>query len=188
MSHLKTAIRAIGRPINIVFCGLDFAGKTAMYIRLKSGNFNQDLMPTISSTMDTIDMDDGLLQATIFDLGGQRMLREQWQVFIEKSDIILFIIDASDNNRFSEVKEEFHKRIIPNIKNKPCIIVCNKIDLLFERKIGSYDANELIKSSIREIQELLGISNEIEHIFIATSQKTGQGLPKVTRHIREILT
>ena len=58
MSHLRTAVRAIGSPINLVFCGLDFAGKTAMYIRLQTGKFVTDLKPTLASTMDSISLKD----------------------------------------------------------------------------------------------------------------------------------
>ena len=50
MSHLKTTVRAIGAPLKLVFCGLDYAGKTAMYLRLKTGKFVADLKPTLSST------------------------------------------------------------------------------------------------------------------------------------------
>ena len=132
MSHLKTTIRAIGSPINLVFCGLDFAGKTAMYIRLKTGKFTPNLKPTLASTMDSISMkdDDGLVQATIIDLGGQKALRDQWKNHLEKSHAIIYVVDANDSTRFEESKIEFQRRIVPLALSTPCIIVCNKFDLI----------------------------------------------------------
>ena len=189
MSHLKTAVRAIGTPIKLVFCGLDYAGKTAMYIRLKTGEFVTDLKPTLSSTMDTIllDGDDELVRATIIDLGGQESLRDLWGSHLEQSHIIIFVIDAYDSSRFDESKTEFHKRIVPMAKKIPCIIVCNKFDLI---KADSKDStsSKLIHDVESTIEAALNVPIDGNFSILVTSQKTGYGLPKVTRLIRELMT
>ncbi len=189
MSHLKTTVRAIGTPLKLVFCGLDYAGKTAMYIRLKTGEFVVDLKPTLSSTMDTIllEEDDELVTATIIDLGGQESLRDLWDSHLEQSHVIIFVIDAYDSYRFDESKNEFQKRIVPIAKDIPCIIVCNKFDLI-KADSGESNSSKLIHKVESTIQAALDIPKDDNFHILVTSQKTGYGLPKVTRLIREIMT
>jgi small GTP-binding protein len=186
VSHLKTAIRAIGRPITMVFCGLDYAGKTAMYIRLKTGEFDADLKPTLSSTMDTVTFEErSLAKVTIIDLGGQKSLRNQWNMFIEKSDVILYVIDAHDSERYPEAKNEFYDRIIPLIDEHLCIIVCNKFDLFLTDDITN--KSKLMADIEERIKNDLQIPERSNYSVVTTSQKTGLGLPKVTRIIRQKL-
>jgi small GTP-binding protein len=189
MSHLKTAIRAIGEPISLVFCGLDYAGKTAMYIRLKTGKFVADLKPTLASTMDSISFadEDGLVQATIIDLGGQEALRDQWKSYIEKGDVIIYVVDAYDESRFEEAKTEFQKRIIPLTEEIPCIIICNKFDLI-KADTKDKEYSKLLSKVEEKVQEALSLPMNDKFPVLVTSQKTGYGLPKVTRIIREMMT
>ncbi len=188
MSHLKSTVRAIGSPINLVFCGLDFAGKTAMYIRLKTGKFVADLKPTLASTMDSISLkdEDGLLNATIIDLGGQEALRDQWEEYLGKSHAIIYVIDANDSSRFEESKAEFQKRIVPFISTIPCIIVCNKFDLLKAQR-KSKDSSKLPQETEMTIKEALAVPDDSHFAILVASQKTGYGLPKVTRLLREMV-
>ncbi|MHA2296789.1 MAG: ADP-ribosylation factor-like protein [Candidatus Hodarchaeales archaeon] len=186
MSHLKTAIRAIGRPITMVFCGLDYAGKTAMYIRLKTGKFDADLKPTFSSTMDTVTFEErGLANVTIIDLGGQKSLRNQWNIFVEKSDAVLYVIDAHDLERYPEAKKEFQDRVIPLLDERLCIIVCNKFDLFIID--DNTNKSKLLADIEERIKNILQIPEGSNYAVVTTSQKTGLGLPKVTRIIREKL-
>jgi small GTP-binding protein len=180
-SLIKTTVRAIGQPINLVFCGLDYAGKTAMFIRLKTGKFQPDLKPTISSSMDSITIpdDDGMLEVNIIDLGGQKMLRDQWKHYIEKSNSVIFVIDSNDKERFAEAKEEFQQRVKTTLRGRPCIIACNKTDL--------HTKEDRLRIET-EIEELLDLGQDSQFLITSTSQKTGYGLPKVTKFLREKLT
>ncbi|MHA2341826.1 MAG: ADP-ribosylation factor-like protein [Candidatus Hodarchaeales archaeon] len=176
MSHLKTTVRAIGTPLKLVFCGLDYAGKTAMYIRLKTGKFVADLKPTLSSTMDsiTIEEDDELVKATIIDLGGQESLRDLWGSHLEQSHVIIF------------VKNEFHKRVLPMARRTPCIIVCNKFDLIKADSVSS-SSSKLIHEVECTINAALEVPKDDNFAILVASQKTGYGLPKMTRLIRELV-
>lgn len=189
MSQLKTTIRAIGAPLNLVFCGLDYAGKTAMYLRLKTGKFVADLKPTLASTMDSISLvdDDELVKATIIDLGGQKGLRNLWTSHIEKCHAIIYVVDAYDSSRFLESKSEFQERIVPLAKDLPCIIVCNKFDLI-QADSGVKEFSKLIHEVENKIQTILDVPKDGNFAVIVTSQKTGYGLPKVTRFLIKVLS
>ncbi|MFW9855182.1 MAG: ADP-ribosylation factor-like protein [Candidatus Thorarchaeota archaeon] len=184
MSHLKSTIRAIGAPINLVFCGLDNAGKTAMYIRLTTGKFVTDLKPTLASTMDAISLedDDEFVKATIIDLGGQKGLRDLWSSYLKKCNVIIYVVDAHDSVRLLESKNEFQKRVVPLTKRIPCIVVCNKFDLIqADSKVKNH--SELIREVENAIQAALDVPEGDNLSIIVASQKTGYGLPKVKRRL-----
>lgn len=174
---LKTTIRFIGRPLKIVFCGLENAGKTAMYLRLKTGEFHPNLKPTISTTMDKIDIstDNDSFSATIIDLGGQKRLRNQWSSHITTADVLIFVIDSNDKHKMSETKKEFFDKVNPVIKKKLCIMCCNKFDLL-----NNKSSNEVIE----EMKIFMDLEDSNLKSFICTSQKTGYGIPKITKFLR----
>ena len=160
-----------------------------MYIRLKTGKFVPDLKPTLASTMDSISIndDDGLVKATIIDLGGQEALRDQWESHLKNTHVIIYVVDAYDSNRYKESKTEFQQRIVPLTGNIPCIIVCNKFDLVKARK-KSTDSSKLLHEIEEIVKDALEVPKDSNYTILVASQKTGYGLPKVTRLIREMFT
>lgn len=187
MSYAESISRVIGVPVKLAFCGLDFAGKTAMVMRWKTGQFKNDLQPTLSCTLEVISIEGGLISATVFDMGGQLKLRDQWKEYLIKSDAVIFVLDANDPKRYSESKDEFHKRIIPILKDRPCVVVANKLDLVFEEK-NQPNISELILEIEKNVKEELNIPLEKGRLgqfdVIATSMLNGLGLKKVAQFLR----
>lgn len=172
-----------GKPYTLVSCGLDFAGKTAMFQYLLTGEMQEELEPTVGFNIEKFTLAGGLLEATIFDMGGQKSLRGQWQDKIMKADGILYVVDANDPGRFSESKEEFHNRVLPIISEKPCCILANKYDLIVEKKQPKWPM-ALINSVSDEVQKALEIPIEEKYgqfKLITTSMKNGLGLNKIFR-------
>ncbi|MFX1507828.1 MAG: ADP-ribosylation factor-like protein [Promethearchaeota archaeon] len=172
-----------GKPFTLVSCGLDFAGKTAMFQYLLTGELREDLEPTVDFNIEKFTLAGGLLEATIFDMGGQKSLRSQWQDQIMKADGILYVVDANDPGRFSESKEEFHNRVLPIIPDKPCCILANKYDLIIEKKQPKWPM-ALIKSVSNEVQKALEVpkvEKSRQFKLITTSMKNGLGLNKIFR-------
>ena len=110
----------------IIFCGLDRAGKTTIIKTIQEGELVQT-MRTIGFTQDQIKINDEILE--IIDLGGQVDFRPAWSFHLNTAGIVIWVIDASDVERFSEVVQEFKKstKIIP--KNTLIAILANKQDL-----------------------------------------------------------
>jgi len=52
-------------------------------------------------------------KVSIFDVGGQESVRYLWPIFYKKIkfDALLFMIDATDEQKFYEAKSEFHKLV-----------------------------------------------------------------------------
>lgn len=179
--------RVIGSPVKLVLCGLDFAGKTALVYRWKTGRFNPNLSPTLSPTLESVSIRGGLVAANVFDLGGQKKLRNQWKDYLEKSNAVIFVIDAHDRERYLEMKDEFKNRVLPELGEKPCLIVCNKLDLIYKQN-QEKPINELIIEVEETIQDLLHLSIKKDRLgqfdVVATSMVNGLGLKKITQFLR----
>jgi small GTP-binding protein len=66
----------------------------------------------------------------VWDLGGQERFRDQWPKYTSNSDVILFVVDANDTQKVPEAKKELHALLEEkDLKDKPVLILLNKIDL-----------------------------------------------------------
>jgi GTP-binding protein SAR1 len=179
--------RIIGTPVKLTLCGLDFAGKTALVYRWKTGKFNPNLSPTLSPTLESVSIRGGLVSATVFDLGGQENLRKQWKKYLEEGNAVIFVIDAYNKERYLEMKDEFNTRVVPELGEKPCVVICNKLDLIYKQNQKQL-INELIIEVEKTIQKLLGLSIKKDDIgqfdVIATSMVNGLGLKKLAQFLR----
>jgi len=54
-------------------------------------------------------------------------VRKYWQNFIQDTDILVFVVDASDPQQFPQAYDEMHKLLgEPRLLNKPFIVLANK--------------------------------------------------------------
>jgi GTPase SAR1 family protein len=44
----------------------------------------------------------------IWDLGGHAMYRTEWATYVKETDVILFVVDASDKKTIGQAKYELH--------------------------------------------------------------------------------
>lgn len=103
------------RKKKIFLIGLDGSGKATLIESLKNDQIYEKLLKekvTITSS----------------DLGGHHMPYHCYEVFNEKYDSIIFIVDASDSDRFEEAKIEL-QLALSKWKKIPFLILCNKYDL-----------------------------------------------------------
>ena len=91
------------KKANIVFLGLDNAGKSALLHVLKTDRVTQT-RPTIHPHSEELKM--GNLVLNTFDLGGHETARKIWKDYFPAVHAILFLIDSVDVNRFEEARKE----------------------------------------------------------------------------------
>jgi len=86
---------------NIVFLGLDNAGKSTLLYMLQNDRFTQT-----DSTMHPHQAEVliGNIRFNSYDLGGHQAARKTWENYIESVDGIIFMVDAADRERLPEVK------------------------------------------------------------------------------------
>ena len=127
----------------LVFLGLDNAGKTTLLHVLKEDTYTQT-DSTIHPHQEELTID-GVTFNT-FDLGGHDTARKIWKNYVGTVNGIMFMVDTTDVDRLELSKKELMKLMeMPELQDVPVCILGNKVD-----KAGSISEDEL-----REYFELL---------------------------------
>jgi GTP-binding protein SAR1 len=114
------------RKANILFVGLDNAGKTTLLNLLKN-NFQREFAPTQHPTSEEVLI--GGVNAVIFDVGGHAPARKMWRDYYAKIDAIVYVIDATDGVRMPEAALELRTLIANATVHVPVLVLGNKIDV-----------------------------------------------------------
>ena len=114
------------KKANLIFLGLDNAGKSTLMYMLKNDRYKQTL-PTSQPNSEELRM--GNIRFNTFDLGGHETARKIWKDYFPAIDAIIFIVDSSEYKRFPEVQIELENILnSPELANIPIAILGNKID------------------------------------------------------------
>ena len=168
--------------------GLNEAGKTSLVRRLKTGDYEDNFfMPTRRFNIDHIQVDQGVI--TIWDMPGQKAFRKKWLLGAQDSNIIVFMIDTSNQIHFEEARTEFW-RILNRyeLSGVPLLILANKVDL-----INNSDSSEIENEHLNRIQSEILDFFEFESIhdrdwlFIFTSVKTAYNINSVLDEIFNLI-
>ena len=92
------------KQAKILMLGLDGAGKTTLLYKLKL-NETISTIPTLGFNVETVQPTKSL-SFTVWDVGGQEVLRPLWRHYFQNCDGLLYIVDSADYKRFNEAKEE----------------------------------------------------------------------------------
>jgi small GTP-binding protein len=150
------------RENRIITLGLDGAGKTTFLYKLKLGD-DLNTIPTIGFNVETIQF--GNVTLNLWDIGGQKKIRDLWAHYYPGTGGIIFLVDSSDRARINLVKEELHKLLNEeDLMGVPLLILANKQDL------GVMEVSEVIERL--ELSQIRGR----EWFCQGCSCKTGTGL------------
>ncbi|KAL2364410.1 hypothetical protein RJZ56_002668 [Blastomyces dermatitidis] len=95
--------------------GLDNAGKTTIVKRI----MNEDITtvsPTLGFIIKSIDFQGYKLN--IWDVGGQKTLRSYWRNYFEKTDALIWVVDATDRLRIDDCREELAGLLQEEVSSK----------------------------------------------------------------------
>ena len=124
------------KSANIVFLGLDNAGKTTLLYMLQSDRFTQT---DSTNHPHQAEVTIGNIRFNSYDLGGHVHARKTWSEYCGTLDGIIFMIDAAAHDRLQEAKMELDKLLeMPELSNVPFVIFGNKVD-----KQGALSEEEL---------------------------------------------
>ena len=67
---------------------------------------------------------------TVWDVGGQDKIRPLWRHYYQNTQVVVWVVDATDRDRMDQSKEELHRILIePELKDVILLILANKQDL-----------------------------------------------------------
>ena len=153
------------KKANIVFLGLDNAGKSALLHVFKTDRVTQT-RPTIHPHSEQLKM--GNLVLNTFDLVGHETARKIWKDYFPAVHAILFLIDSVDVKRFEEARKELENILeTPELINIPIAILGNKIDMA-----GAVSEEEL-KAAIHYDELLARETRPMELFMVSVTKKIG---------------
>lgn len=123
-----------------------------------------ETQPTIGSNVEEVNYKNIKMQ--MWDLGGQESLRATWSIYFAHSQAVILVVDSTDRNRISIVREELFKILeCMELKGASILVFANKQDVK-----GAMSSAEVSKSL-----NLQNIKSHDWHIQ-ACCALTGDGL------------
>ncbi|KAF9884673.1 hypothetical protein FE257_001366 [Aspergillus nanangensis] len=126
LSILRKA-RLKDKEMRILMLGLDNAGKTTIVKQI----MNEDVTtvsPTLGFIIKTIDFQGYRLN--IWDVGGQKTLRSYWKNYFEKTDTLVWVVDATDRLRVDDCRDELAGLLLEEVRPG-----CSPAMANFDRKL-----------------------------------------------------
>ncbi|MGQ4872792.1 MAG: ADP-ribosylation factor-like protein [Promethearchaeia archaeon] len=172
--------------IKVFLFGLDEVGKSSLLRRLKTGEFDDNyFMPTRKFNIEYIPNEEYTL--VFFDMPGQKIFRKKWLLGVQDSNVLIYMIDISNQIRFKESKHEFWTFINRyEFAELPILILGNKIDLLNNNENSTPENFNRLKEEIINYFEFDGLIDR-KWEFIFTSVKTNYNIDIILDKIFEII-
>ncbi|KAL0479850.1 Arl8b [Acrasis kona] len=129
MGALLSMLRDLfsGRKLEMCIVGLENSGKTTLLNVLAQGE-PMTTLPTVGLNLRKVKKDNVTMK--VWDMGGQERFRSEWAVYAATSDVVLFVVDASDTEKISVAKKELHQLLDDKaLEHKPLLVLLNKIDV-----------------------------------------------------------
>ncbi|CEI38658.1 unnamed protein product [Fusarium venenatum] len=134
LSILRKA-RLKDKEMRILMLGLDNAGKTTIVKQVMGEDVNT-VSPTLGFIIKTIDYE-GYADIPKFmcadflgDVGGQKTLRSYWRNYFEKTDALIWVVDATDRLRIQDCRDELQGLLLEErLAGASLLVFANKTDV-----------------------------------------------------------
>ncbi|NXN94056.1 ARL11 protein, partial [Rhinopomastus cyanomelas] len=163
------------RDARVVMLGLDFAGKSTLLYKLKSGRA-VETCPTVGFNVESLQTP-CYVSFNLWDVGGQDSLRASWPDYLEGINTLIFVLDSTDTARLPEAMAALEETLShPSMAGIPVLLLANKQEVpgaLAPAKLG----------------ERLQQGRLARHRWVlrGCSAYTGQGLQEVLAILGELL-
>ena len=112
----------------VCMLGLDAAGKTTILYKMKLDELITTI-PTVGFNVEQITYQN--LTMTVWDVGGQKTIRNLWKHYLANNDAVIFVVDSSDRERMEEAREELWAllELDETDRDTALLVLANKQDL-----------------------------------------------------------
>lgn len=108
--------------------GLQASGKTSFVNVITSGQWSEDVVPTVAFNFRKIRK--GNVTMKVWDVAGQPKFRSMWERYCNGVDAIVFVVDSVDQDKFKTARFELHQLLgQPTLSGVPLLVLGNKNDL-----------------------------------------------------------
>ncbi|XP_076364048.1 uncharacterized protein LOC143253684 isoform X2 [Tachypleus tridentatus] len=127
----------------ILVLGLDGAGKSSFLHNLsKTAAPRETSDKTCGFNIVSFSTENGI-NMNFWEIGGSESFRKYWSNFLLDTDVLVFVVDATDVRRLSEVVLELHKLSADErLQKVPFLILANKQDI--SGALSSKDVTEAL--------------------------------------------
>ena len=127
ISYLKK-MKTSQKEAKLLVLGLDNAGKTTI-LKAISEESIKNIKPTEGFNIKNLAVDG--VSLSVWDLGGQKVLREYWSNYFDHTDALIYVVDAADVDRLKEAGEELSKLLgEAELAKVPLLVYANKQDIV----------------------------------------------------------
>ncbi|CDS38309.1 ADP ribosylation factor protein 8B [Echinococcus multilocularis] len=114
--------------MEITLVGLQYSGKTTFVNVIATGQYCEDMIPTVGFNMKKITK--GKVSIKIWDIGGQPRFRSMWERYCRGVNAVLFMVDAADRDKLGAARNELHALLEKSqLAGIPVLVLGNKRDL-----------------------------------------------------------
>eukprot|EP00128_Syssomonas_multiformis_P009735 Colp12_sorted_trinity150504_noHs@28836 len=114
--------------MELTLVGLQNSGKTTFVNVIASGQFNEDMIPTVGFNMRKVTK--GNVTIKLWDIGGQPRFRSMWERYCRGVNAIVYMVDSADHEKIEAAKTELHALLEkPQLANIPVLVLGNKNDM-----------------------------------------------------------
>jgi len=114
--------------MRLLVLGLDNAGKTTVLRKIMGEEINF-VMPTQGFNIKSFN--DNGVKINVWDIGGQKAIRKHWKNYFDQTDVLMYVIDATDRIRLEEWLEELQTLLEEDeLSGIPLLFFANKQDLV----------------------------------------------------------
>ncbi|PAV85461.1 hypothetical protein WR25_07005 isoform B [Diploscapter pachys] len=125
--------------MELTLVGLQNSGKTTFVNVIASGQYSEDMIPTVGFNMRRITK--GNVTIKLWDIGGQPRFRSMWERYCRGVNAIIFMVDAADEDKLEASRNELMQLLDkPQLDAIPVLVLGNKKDLP-----GALDERQLIE-------------------------------------------
>ncbi|KAJ7999041.1 hypothetical protein DPEC_G00211280 [Dallia pectoralis] len=129
-SHMTACFLSLfwKEEMELTLVGLQYSGKTTFVNVIASGQFNEDMIPTVGFNMRKVTK--GNVTIKIWDIGGQPRFRSMWERYCRGVNAIVYMVDAADREKVEASRNELHNLLEkPQLQGIPVLVLGNKRDL-----------------------------------------------------------
>eukprot|EP01084_Bolivina_argentea_P267760 454608_1 len=165
----------------VLMVGLDNAGKTTILYKLALNEIISTV-PTVGLNIETINYKD--IRLHVWDLGGQKKIRNMWPHYYENTDAIIFVIDSNEPQRIDQLRNDNAKNELHNMLNNK--LLNNAILLIYANKQdlpNSINVNEITKRL--ELESLVNRTWMIQETCATTGEGLYEGLDWLSNKIEK---